>query len=64
MEQCFAKCEAAAIESKEYFDKSLAVMEDYDKELRGDTWWLASVTAGCAAIFLVVLRIVLRWAGY
>ena len=36
MEQCMAKCEAAAIASKEYFDKSRAVMDGYGKELRGD----------------------------
>ena len=43
--------EAAAIASKEYFDKSRAVMEGYGKELWGDTWWLASVTSGCTALF-------------
>lgn len=47
--------EAAAIASKEYFDKSRAVMEAYGKELRGDTWWLASVTSGCTAVFLVLV---------
>ena len=36
MELCLAKCEAAAIASKEYFDKSRAVMDGYGKELRGD----------------------------
>lgn len=38
MEQCLAKCEAAAIASKEYFDKSRAVMDGYGKELRGEKW--------------------------
>jgi len=45
MEQCMAKCEAAAIASKEYFEKSQAVMDAYGKELRADSWWLASVTS-------------------
>ena len=50
MEQCLAKCEAAAIASKEYLDKSRVVMDGYGKELRGDTWWLASVTSGCTGL--------------
>ncbi|WP_291302115.1 hypothetical protein [Desulfovibrio sp. MES5] len=61
MEQCMAKCEAAAIASKEYFDKSRAVMDGYGKELRGDTWWLASVTAGCTALFFVFLYAFIGW---
>jgi len=63
MEQCLAKCEAAAIASKEYFDKSRAVMDGYGKELRGDTWLLASVTSGCTAIAFMLLFLFLRWLG-
>lgn len=61
MEQCLAKCEAAASASKEYFDKSRAIMEDYGKELRADSWWLASVTAECASLFLLLIQIIVNW---
>ena len=59
-----AKCEAAAIASKEYFDKSRAVMDAYGKELRGDTWWLASVTSGCTTIAFMLLFLFLRWLSH
>ena len=61
MEQCLAKCEAAAIASKEYFDKSRAVMDGYGKELRGDTWWLAIMSSGCTALLILFLQWILRW---
>ena len=64
MEQCLAKCEAAAIASKEYFDKSRAVMDGYGKELRADSWWLASVTSGYTAIAFMLLFLFLRWLGH
>ena len=59
MEQCIAKCEAAAIASKEYFDKSRAVMEAYGKELRGDTWWVAIVSYSGSTIGLLLLYLLL-----
>ncbi len=61
MEQCMAKCEAAAIASKEYFDKSRAVMEGYGKELRDDTWWLAIMSSGCTVAFALLLYIIIGW---
>lgn len=59
-----AKCEAAAIASKEYFDKSGAVMEAYGKELRGDSWWLAILTSGATALALLFARLFLIWFGH
>lgn len=56
-----AKCEAAAIASKEYFDKSRAVMEGYGKELRDDTWWLAIMSSGCTVAFALLLYIIIGW---
>ena len=61
MEQCMAKCEAAAIASKEYFEKSRAVMDAYGKELRPDSWWLASVTSGCTAMMVILIQAFFYW---
>ena len=46
---------------KEYFDKSRSAKEAYGKELRGDTWWLASVTSGCTALFFLFLYAFIGW---
>jgi len=56
MEQCPENCEAAAIASKEYFDKSRAVIDGYGKALRGDSWWLANVMAGVSVSALVLIN--------
>ncbi|MTJ93554.1 MAG: hypothetical protein F8N36_11915 [Desulfovibrio sp.] len=53
--------EAAAIASKESFDKSRVVMEGYGKALRGDSWWLASLTSICTTLFLVLVQACIGW---
>ena len=38
-------------------------IDGYGKELRGETWWLASVTSGCTAPFLCFCMLLLVGSG-